>query len=794
MYFKNLTAGDTSWTQITGLENVNLKLDATRAASNSTNPHNWNAMAARIVGAIGIFDNISIGMDSPGNALDFNGTNNYVNIGNVPELSFDGVLPYTFEAWVKPDSAGSGGYIIGKFDEGLSVGTYLFDVLNDGRIRSSRNISPWEVLSSEQILSDEYSHIATTYDGATLRVYINGKDAGSIVIGNTSSTSLPVMIGAAQVSGSPGGFFDGAVDELRVWNVARTPTEIQDNMHNTLAGSESGLVAYYRFDHTSGKTLTDLTSYGNDGTLTNMAGTEWTGSAAFNTWTGSTNTDWNTASNWTNGIPASTDNVGIPSGGNQPTISSAGNCNHLVIKTGATLTISGSSTLAVSGNWINNGTFAAGTGTVTLNGGNQAIYGSNTFNNLVKNVASAATLTFENGTTQAVSGNFDLQGASGNLLSLRSSSDGTQWQVNPSGTRTVAYLDVKDSGNTNGTVIDASGTNTVDSGNNSGWNFSIPVIDQASPVSQAMDEGGSPTAWIAPTVTASDGDGDTITWGVSTPAANGTATVSGTGASPSTFTYAPDADYNGSDSFVIQAADAFGSDTITVDVTVNAVNDTPSFTKGADQTVNEDAGAQTANGWATSISKGPANESGQTLTFNVSNDNNSLFSAQPAIDASGNLTYTSAADANGSTIVTVSLSDDGGGADTSGNQTFTITVDAVNDTPSFTKGADQTVNEDAGAQTASGWATSISKGPANESGQTLTFNVSNDNNSLFSAQPAIDASGNLTYTPGTDANGSTTVTVSLEEARCPPTLHWDVYCRVGGAQRNPPFELPFSRS
>ena len=54
-------------------------------------------------------------------------------------------------------------------------------------------------------------------------------------------------------------------------------------------------------------------------------------------------------------------------------------------------------------------------------------------------------------------------------------------------------------------------------------------------------------------------------------------------------------------------------------------------------------------------------------------------------------------------------------------QTFSINVLSVNDAPSFTRGANQIVNEDAGAQTVNNWATSISPGPADESGQTLTF-------------------------------------------------------------------------
>ena len=138
----------------------------------------------------------------------------------------------------------------------------------------------------------------------------------------------------------------------------------------------------------------------------------------------------------------------------------------------------------------------------------------------------------------------------------------------------------------------------------------------------------------------------------------------------------------------------------------------PLFTAGADETVLEDAGAQSVTGWATGISAGPADEAAQALTFSVSNDNNALFAEQPAIAADGTLTYTPAADANGAATVTVSLSDDGGmdngGVDTSAEQTFTITVTAVNDVPLFTAGADETVLEDAGAQSVTGWATGIS--------------------------------------------------------------------------------------
>ncbi|PKO14968.1 MAG: hypothetical protein CVU39_12905 [Chloroflexi bacterium HGW-Chloroflexi-10] len=226
--------------------------------------------------------------------------------------------------------------------------------------------------------------------------------------------------------------------------------------------------------------------------------------------------------------------------------------------------------------------------------------------------------------------------------------------------------------------------------------------------------------------------------------------------------YTPNADFNGTDTFTFKANDGTqDTNTAAIYLTLTAVNDLPTFTKGVDQTVLEDAPAQTVTGWAAAISPGPDDESGQTLTFNVTADDPTLFSAQPDIDpATGNLTFTPADDANGSTTVTVSLSD---GTDSSPDQTFTITITAVNDLPAFTKGVDQTVLEDAPAQTVTGWAAAISPGPDDEAGQPLTFTVTADDSTLFSVQPAINAVGDLTYTPAANANGSTAVTVSLSD-------------------------------
>ena len=168
-------------------------------------------------------------------------------------------------------------------------------------------------------------------------------------------------------------------------------------------------------------------------------------------------------------------------------------------------------------------------------------------------------------------------------------------------------------------------------------------------------------------------------------------------------TYQGASGYVGSDSFQWKASDqvAYSEEAATVSITVVEPNHSPSFTKGDDQEVDEDAGAQTVEDWATEMSPGPTNESGQELEFQiVSNSNEDLFSVGPAVDSStGDLTYTPAANANGVATIHLVLVDDGrtayGGEDTSDEAVFTITVNSVNDSPSGTNNTVTTLEDTA---------------------------------------------------------------------------------------------------
>ncbi len=262
------------------------------------------------------------------------------------------------------------------------------------------------------------------------------------------------------------------------------------------------------------------------------------------------------------------------------------------------------------------------------------------------------------------------------------------------------------------------------------------------------------------------GQSVTVTATSSNPALIGAVVVTGDGATRD-LSYSPAADANGTAVITVRVQDNgtgtnFTEKTFTV--TVAAVNDPPSFTKGVDQITDEDSGSQTVAGWAVNRSAGPADEVGQTLTFHVTTDNDALFSTPPAVAPDGTLTYTPAPDANGTATVAVQLTDSGGGANASAAQTFAIRVTAVNDAPTLADIPNPAaVAEDAGEQAVP--LIGITAGPADEVGQAITVMVTSNNPSLIAS---VDVTGDgptrqVTYTPAPNANGAAVITVRVRD-------------------------------
>jgi len=206
-----------------------------------------------------------------GGALDFDGVDDFIDLGTDTSLAFTGTSPYTLEAWVYPRSLD--GIIISKYQLGVN-GNYALALIGQA-LRSIRNVSPYNTTSSLLLPLQQYSHVATTYDGSVLRIYINGIEAGNVSIGSSSTTGFSSLIGAWYSSTGKDRFLNGQLHEVRVWNSARSAAQIQQAMYRVLPSNESGLIGYWKLNEESGNSATDSTENELTGALHNMADEDW---------------------------------------------------------------------------------------------------------------------------------------------------------------------------------------------------------------------------------------------------------------------------------------------------------------------------------------------------------------------------------------------------------------------------------------------------------------------------------------------------------------------------------------
>jgi LPXTG-site transpeptidase (sortase) family protein len=193
-------------------------------------------------------------------------------------------------------------------------------------------------------------------------------------------------------------------------------------------------------------------------------------------------------------------------------------------------------------------------------------------------------------------------------------------------------------------------------------------------------------------------------------------------------------------------------------INVNPVGDPPTTTGIADVTVLEDAADTIIDLWPSFTD---VEDTDDLLTYSVTGNTNASLFTSTDVTGSPNqyLTLDYAPDQNGSANITVRSTDTG---TLWVEATFQVTITPVNDPPSFTPGTNVTVPMNSGAYTAP-WASAIAAGPSDESGQALTFQVLNDNNGLFTVQPAISPGGTLTFVPVSGAVGSAHVAIALSD-------------------------------
>jgi hypothetical protein len=202
------------------------------------------------------------------NALNFVKTSSqYVSVPHSASINLGAT--FTMEAWVK--YSGQNVTIVDKGDydflwmlnpDPLSSG---LNTLKMGFY--TKNTGVWSY-STGTVSENTWTHVAITLDAGILTFYVNGVAAGTASV-TFSQDALEMNIGRQQPTYCICNHFNGSMDELRLWNIVRTPAQMLTNMNSTIPTNSTGLVAYYKFDEGSGTTTADATGNGNNGTLVN---------------------------------------------------------------------------------------------------------------------------------------------------------------------------------------------------------------------------------------------------------------------------------------------------------------------------------------------------------------------------------------------------------------------------------------------------------------------------------------------------------------------------------------------
>lgn len=209
------------------------------------------------------------------NALDFDGSNDYV------QTSFGGVTGTanrTFEAWIYLSASPTSNMAISDYGLNTVGSRNTFYVNSNKQIGfisggTNANISS----SANAVPINQWTHVAFVLNSGTGYLYVNGTQVGT---GNLSTVNTPsgntnLRIGQRVPGGSIP--FKGIIDEVRIWNVAKTATDLSNSMNGEFCSNPTGLVAYYKLNEgTAGGTNTGVTTAvdavsANNGTLNNFS-------------------------------------------------------------------------------------------------------------------------------------------------------------------------------------------------------------------------------------------------------------------------------------------------------------------------------------------------------------------------------------------------------------------------------------------------------------------------------------------------------------------------------------------
>lgn len=199
------------------------------------------------------------------NALSFDGVNDQMVVGTDTALNLNTQI--TIESWIKPDLTNTRNVqsVISKSSISQNTG-YIFPRTDDNWNKLvfyiNFNALGWRKLEVPYTAyKSSWTHVAATYDGAFMRIYINGSPAGELAVTGTITVNTnPLTVGYHNgFEGTSSEYFAGSIDEIRIWRRALVQCEIQNNLTcEVAAGGQTGLVSYFKLNQGSAGLLNSL--------------------------------------------------------------------------------------------------------------------------------------------------------------------------------------------------------------------------------------------------------------------------------------------------------------------------------------------------------------------------------------------------------------------------------------------------------------------------------------------------------------------------------------------------------
>ncbi|MBC3759099.1 VCBS repeat-containing protein, partial [Hyunsoonleella sp. SJ7] len=278
---QTVTVEDTE-NPIVSVQNIGVTLDASGQANitpqSIDNGSTDNCGVASLILDKSSFDCNDIDTGENNYALDFDGADDYVV---APHNVSTTLNSFTVEAWISTTQSSPYARIITKPVNG---GQNYSLLLNNGKphIRYDEAAGTGKHVEGTVSINDgQWHHLAGVYYSITntLELFVDGISVGTTITSGTPVTGNEGLF-IGRFSSLYDGYFNGKIDEVRVWNVNRSDSQINEFMNKSLVGDELGLVAYFDFNEGTSTVANDKSDNANNGTLTNMdEATDWASDA-----------------------------------------------------------------------------------------------------------------------------------------------------------------------------------------------------------------------------------------------------------------------------------------------------------------------------------------------------------------------------------------------------------------------------------------------------------------------------------------------------------------------------------